>query len=83
MILFFGTRPGKIEIRKLDSTACPYCAQINTLTVSKTTNWFHLFWVKLFKISSNTVAECTHCKRVYFKEEFSKEMLQSLDFPSN
>jgi len=56
MIFFFGTRPGKTEIRNLDT-----------------------FWIKIFKISSNTVAECSHCKRVYFEEEFSEEMKTSLN----
>ncbi|WP_273567872.1 zinc-ribbon domain-containing protein [Maribacter halichondriae] len=78
MILFLGTRPGKTEIKQLQNVNCPFCAQSGTLTVSKTSNWFHLFWIKLFRISSNTVAECSHCKRVYFEEEFSEEMLRAL-----
>jgi uncharacterized Zn-finger protein len=78
MIFFFGTRPGKTELKKLPNVACPYCSQFDTLTVSKSVNWFHLFWIKLFKISSNTVAECSHCKRVYFEEEFSEEIRESL-----
>ena len=77
MILFFGMRPGKSEIRELNNVPCPYCEQINTLTISKSSNWFHLFWIKLFKISSNTVAECSHCKRVYFEDEFSSDMKQA------
>lgn len=78
MILFLGTRPGKTEIRKLNAVACPYCEQTDMLTLSKTSNWFHLFWIKLFKISSNTVAECSHCKRVYFENEFSEEIKNAL-----
>ncbi len=78
MILFLGTRPGKTEIGQLDDIACPHCEQTNTLTISKTSNWFHLFWIKLFRVSSNTVAECSHCKRVYFEEEFSEEMRRGL-----
>lgn len=79
MILFFGTRPGKTEVKALDAVACPHCEQTSTLTVSRTSNWFHLFWIKLFKISSNQVAECSHCKRVYFAEEFSEAMQKSLE----
>lgn len=79
MILFFGTRPGKTEISQLSGLTCPYCSQRNTLTASMTSNWFHLFWLKLFKISAHTVIDCSHCKRAYFKEEFSPEMVQALD----
>ena len=78
MILFFGTRPGKSDMRELNNVPCPYCEQINTLTISKSSNWFHLFWIKLFKVSSNTVAECSHCKRVYFEDEFSPGMQRAL-----
>ncbi len=74
MIFFFGTRPGKSDIRELHNVPCPYCEQINTLTISKSANWFHLFWIKLFKFSSNTVAECSHCKRVYYEHEFTPAM---------
>jgi len=45
MTLFFGTRPGKTEIKKLPNVACPHCAQTETLTVSKSSNWVHLFWI--------------------------------------
>lgn len=79
MIFFFGTRPGKTEIKSLDSGACSHCEQEGTLTASKTSNWFHFFWIKLFKISSNTIVECSHCKRVYFEDEFSKEMNRALN----
>jgi len=78
MILFFGTRPGNSETKKLPNVECSYCSQINTLMVSKSENWFHLFWIKLFKISSNTVAECSHCKRVYFEEEFTEKMKKGI-----
>ncbi|WP_422083714.1 zinc-ribbon domain-containing protein [Ulvibacterium sp.] len=74
MILFLGTRPGKTEIKRLSGVRCPFCNQTGTLTVSRTSNYFHLFWVKLFKISTSKLAECSHCKRVYYQNEFTPEM---------
>ncbi|MFS4469658.1 zinc-ribbon domain-containing protein [Maribacter sp. 2210JD10-5] len=78
MILFFGTRPGKTVITQLPDTACPYCNQIGTLQVSKTSSYFHLFWIKLFKITTDTIAECSHCKRVYYENEFTEAMRKEL-----
>ncbi|MBT8306988.1 MAG: zinc ribbon domain-containing protein [Maribacter sp.] len=78
MILFFGTRPGKEEIQKLPNVKCGFCGQTNTLTAVIQANYFHLFWIKLFKISKHRVIECSHCKRVYYKEEFTREMENSL-----
>jgi len=78
MILFFGTRPGKEEIQELHGISCPFCNQTNTLTASLQSNYFHLFWIKLFKISKHEMIECSHCKRVYYKEEFTDEMVDAL-----
>ncbi|MCP4976571.1 MAG: zinc-ribbon domain-containing protein [Maribacter sp.] len=78
MILFFGTRPGREEIKKLHGASCPFCNQSNTLTASIQANFFHFFWIKLFKISKHEVIECSHCKRAYYKEEFTKEMEDAL-----
>jgi uncharacterized protein with PIN domain len=79
MILFLGTSPGKTKLRKLEGVSCPYCNQTDSLTVSTNSNYFHLFWIKLFKISTHIIAECSHCKRVYYKEEFNKEMVNALN----
>jgi len=74
MILFFGTRLGKEEIKKLHGVSCPFCNQPNNLTASIQSNYFHLFWIKLFKITRHEVIDCSHCKKVFYKEEFTKEM---------
>lgn len=78
MILFFGTRPGKTQSVHLTNINCPYCHQLGTLTAYKTSNWFHFFWIRIFRISSNVHAECSYCKRGFYKEEFSDEMNQNL-----
>lgn len=78
MILFFGTRPGKSETRNLHNLTCPFCDQVGTMTAFISSNYFHLFWIKLFKVSSAKVVECSHCKRVYYPEEFTEEMKRAL-----
>lgn len=77
-ILFFGTRPGKTKSWRLKGISCTYCGQKNTLSVSTTPNYFHLFWIPVFRVSSFEMAECSHCKRRYFKEEFSEEMAKAV-----
>ncbi len=79
MILFLGTRPGQTKIKQLTNTPCPFCEQTGTLTISKTSNWFHIFWIRLFRISKNVIAECSHCKRVYYKQEFNDAMLRAAE----
>lgn len=74
MILFFGTRPGKKVQRRLVGVPCDYCKQTYTLEFVEQASYFHLFWIKLFKIQTKRYAECSHCKRVYYEQEFSREM---------
>ena len=78
MILFFGTRPGKEEIQKLPKVKCGFCGQANTLTAVIQANYVHLFWIKLFKISKQDVIDCSHCKKMYFKDDFTREMEDAL-----
>ncbi|MGC1515245.1 MAG: zinc-ribbon domain-containing protein [Maribacter sp.] len=78
MILFFGTRPGKQEIKPLTEIRCPYCNQNSSMTLHCQTNYFHLFWIKLFRISSSKTISCSHCKRTYFENEFTEEMRVAL-----
>ena len=79
MILFFGTRPGKKITQKLVGVSCGFCNQANTLIVVSQPNYFHLFWLPLFKIGTSRYAECSHCKSVYDKEEFTTDMILALE----
>jgi DNA-directed RNA polymerase subunit RPC12/RpoP len=79
MILFLGTRPGKTESTVLSSIACPYCENQGTLTAYTTSNYFHLFWIKLFKIGCHTFARCSHCKKAYEGDEFTASMNIALE----
>lgn len=79
MILFFGTKPGKKEIKALRSTTCPHCSQVGTLTAISQSNYIHVFWIPLIKIGVSKYVECSHCKRVYYKEEFTPEMKRELN----
>ena len=77
--LFFGTRPGKTQTRILHNIPCPYCGQIGKLAATWTSNYFHLFWLPLFKIGTSEIIECSHCKKAYFKNEFTDDMKRELD----
>jgi len=83
MILFFGTRHGKQKTIRLVNATCSYCEQRGTLTAVLQSNYFHLFWIKLFKISTNRMMECNHCKRAFYENEFTEEMKYELSNTKN
>ncbi len=78
MILFFGTRPGKKEIKTLPNVACPNCSQTGHLTITTRPNYIHIFWIPIFRLKTHRLAECTYCKRGFYQEEFSDEMIRAL-----
>lgn len=77
-ILFFGTRPGRAITKLLRDAACSYCERTNTLTATITPNYFHIFWLPVFTVSKIVFAECSHCKRSYYRDEFTGEMENAL-----
>lgn len=79
MIFFFGTKTGKKETKTLYNVSCPHCYQTGTLTTVSHPNYVHFFWIPIFKLGTSRFAECTHCKRVYYKEEFTPEMQRELN----
>ena len=78
MILFFGTRPGKTKTEVLHKVSCPYCQKLGAMKAHTTPNYFHLFWIPIFKISTSNIAECSHCRKTYFQNEFAEEMKRAL-----
>nr|WP_299384910.1 zinc-ribbon domain-containing protein [Allomuricauda sp.] len=78
MILFFGTRPGKKKSKILVGVNCPHCGQTGTLTAVSQINYAHLFWIPIFKLGNTKFASCSHCKKGFYKEEFTPEMESAL-----
>lgn len=76
MILFFGTKKGKENSKKMPNLVCGHCGQKGTVTLYTQETLAHVFWLPITKIGTNHYAECSHCKRVYYKDDFSADMLK-------
>jgi len=74
MILFFGIRPGKTRTINMRHIKCFHCNQPNTLSGESTPNFFHLFWIPLFRVSTTQIIRCNYCKKGYYKDEFTTAM---------
>ncbi len=79
MILFFGTRPGKTESKRLSNVTCPHCGQTDTMTLVSQPNYAHLFWIPIFTLKTERFAECSHCKRGFYEEEFTQDMKRAFE----
>ncbi|MEM8999709.1 MAG: zinc-ribbon domain-containing protein [Bacteroidota bacterium] len=78
MILFFGTRTGRRTSKRLEQISCTHCNQKGTLTVISRPNYIHLFWIPLLKIGTFQYAECSHCKKALYKDDFTPEIQKAL-----
>lgn len=79
MFLFFGTRNGKTLQKRLKGVRCPNCGQQDTIIATTTGNYVHLFWVPLAKVGSQAFAECTYCKRGFYRNDFTQQMEEALE----
>lgn len=77
-ILFFGTRPGKAKEAKLAGVPCPYCERVGTLNAWVQTRFIHLFWIPVYRLSSNAFVRCEHCKKAYEGDECTPRMQEAL-----
>ena len=79
MIFFFETHSNPIGQRRLNNTTCPHCQTLDSFISATFGSYAHFFWIPIFPISKSTVAECSHCKKTYTKNEFTDQMLRSLE----
>ena len=78
-ILFFGTRPGKAKEAKLAGVPCPYCENVGTLNAWVQARFIHLFWIPVYRLSSNAFVRCEHCKKAYEGNECTPGMKEALE----
>ncbi|MDX1315638.1 MAG: zinc-ribbon domain-containing protein [Eudoraea sp.] len=79
MILFFGTRPGKTRTATLSGVSCPHCGSKGQLSASSTPNFIHIFWIPVYRLGTSLIVECAHCKKGFYKEDFSSEMKRAIE----
>ena len=63
MIFFFGTRSSTLLTDKLYHTNCAYCNEPDTVYLSVTSSYFHIFWIPAFPIGKKYYSHCVHCKQ--------------------
>lgn len=63
MIFFFGTRSSTLLTEKLADTSCTYCKEQDTIFITVTSSYFHIFWIPIFPIGKKYYSHCVHCKQ--------------------
>lgn len=74
MFIFFGSRASNIGNFDIPNSSCDYCHNTGTQRISVFGKYAHIFWIPIFSIGKNAVAECTHCKRTIEEKDFSASL---------
>lgn len=75
-MIIFGSKTSNIgNFEILDST-CDYCNHVGTQRLYVFGNYAHIFWMPVFPLGKDVIAECSHCKRTIEQKDFSPELKQ-------
>jgi hypothetical protein len=56
--------------------ACSNCEAKNSIRMSVFQKYAHVFWIPFFSIGKTAATQCSHCKQVLSKEEFTKPLIE-------
>ena len=78
----FGTGTNVIPIKGVTSCNCPVCSKQVKMSATMKYNYFHIFFIPVFKYSKEYICTCPACASAFLlKEEIAKTL--DSDFDAN
>jgi hypothetical protein len=77
-MIIYGSKASHIATENLNET-CSGCGTPNAIQMSVFQRYAHVFWIPLFPIGKVGVTQCSHCKQVLQKKEFSRNLSTSYE----
>ena len=75
-MIIYGSRASKVAQESLFDK-CPVCGHTSTLDIYVYRKYAHVFWIPLFPIGKTGYCECSHCSRVWKKEQMPDNINQA------
>ncbi|HOA79920.1 MAG TPA: zinc ribbon domain-containing protein [Defluviitaleaceae bacterium] len=73
----FGIQTKEKEISSVRNTICPSCEALGSYKIIKTYNYFHIFFIPIFKWNINYYIRTSCCRKVYMIDsQLGKEIEQ-------
>lgn len=72
-MIIYGSRATQVASQNIN-TPCPGCAAQNSLSMHVFQHYAHIFWIPVFPFRKTGTSECSNCKQVLQKKEFSEEL---------
>lgn len=61
----FGTNSKVVPAGQISATTCPVCGKTGSFHICRSYNYFHAFFIPLFRFHNSYVATCPSCASVF------------------
>jgi hypothetical protein len=72
-MLIYGWRATCVASQNIN-TQCSECSANNSLSMHVFQQYLHIFWIPIFPFRKTGSSECSNCKQVLQKKDFSEEL---------
>lgn len=72
-MIIYGTKATELITANTHET-CPSCGTTNSVQMTVFQKYAHVFWVPFFPIGKTGMTQCSHCKQVLQKKEFTDNL---------
>lgn len=79
----FGIEEKAKAIRQIDVTICPFCSRKGNHTLLKVYNYFHFFFIPLFRWNVRYFLQTSCCNRIYIitNQQLAHDLERGIDTP--
>jgi hypothetical protein len=77
-MIIYGSKATQVATENL-SDKCSSCGTQNSIQMTVFQKYAHIFWIPFFPIGKTGATECSHCKQVLQKKEFTENLNSSYE----
>lgn len=72
-MILFGRKAHHLAVEELPSKKCSKCGK-KEVVISLFQKYFHILWIPIFPIKKAAATQCTSCRNVELKGDFTEEV---------
>jgi phage FluMu protein Com len=69
-MIIYGSKATQVATENINDK-CPNCGTQNSIQMTVFQKYAHVFWIPFFPIGKTAATQCSHCKQVLQKKEFT------------
>lgn len=73
-MIIYGSKATEVLTENIKDT-CSHCETQNSVEMTVFQKYAHVFWIPFFPFSKTAMTQCSHCKQVLEKNEFSDKLI--------